>query len=460
MTGKTGQYHDVPTSSFPWSDPRLDSFTLESNAGKPEYGSINILSLIKDKTRFYQLVRKLKRNKAPGPDGIPNEILRNLSDDMLEAIHSLFVLMYMTATTPAYFKESQTILLYKKDDPLQLENYRPICLAITISKLWTALLANCIAEYADHFDILSYSQEGFRARHNTIRQLQLVQNILTDAKMTVQDLYVMFVDFSSAFNTIDHDKLLVIMKHLGFPDELIEVIRDLYTDAFTTIKVAGGETDLVKIDRGTLQGDSLSPLLFIIFMEPLLRWLQSGGRGYSFATLHGDKHEHTIGANGYADDLFSATHSSKDLACQGQKIDKFSQWGGLKINAKKSGASAILYGQAAEKGQSPLSEKVVETSRRQLEQVTLAGQNLPFHHPDKDPYRYLGVMLTLTLNWRVQVGTLLSKVNEKATKIVNSLCSPAQKVHYIQSSIRPYITYSFPLAIYSLQDINRFDTPS
>ena len=51
--------------------------------------------------------------------------------------------MYMTATTPQYFKESNTILLYKKDDPLTPDNYRPICLANTIAKLWTSLLADC-----------------------------------------------------------------------------------------------------------------------------------------------------------------------------------------------------------------------------------------------------------------------------------------------------------------------------
>ena len=189
--------------------------------------------------------------------------------------------MYMTAMAPDDFKESKTILLYKKGDPLSLENYRPICLAKTISKLWTGLLADCMAAYADHFDILSYSQEGFRSHHNTIRQMQLVQNIFTDARMFNQNLFVGYVDFSSAFNTIMHDKLLIIMKHLGFQEDCIEVIANLYQNAQTSFVVAGGETKPVKHGRGTLQGDSLSPLLFIIFMEPLMRWLHSSGRGYN-----------------------------------------------------------------------------------------------------------------------------------------------------------------------------------
>ena len=105
-------------------------------------------------------------------------------------------------------------------------NYRPILsLANTIAKLWTSLRADCMSTYANHFDILSTSQEGFRSSRSTIRQLQLVQNIFTDAKMTSQGLYVMFVDFSSAFKTIHNDKLLIVMHELGFPDSVGPVHR-------------------------------------------------------------------------------------------------------------------------------------------------------------------------------------------------------------------------------------------
>ncbi len=100
-----------------------------------------------------------------------------------------------------------------------------------------------------------------------------------------QDLYLLYVDFSSAFNTIDHDKLLCVMHGLGFPEDAIEVIAELYTDAITKIKLDFAETGPIKIERGTIQGDTLSPLLFLIFIEPLLRWLQSGGRRYKYGCL-------------------------------------------------------------------------------------------------------------------------------------------------------------------------------
>ncbi len=129
----------------------------------------------------------------------------------------MFILMWMTGTTPKAWKESQTVLLHKKGCEHDLGNWRPIALANTLYKLWTGMIAECLYKYAEHFNTLSSAQEGFRKQKNTIRQLQNVMNIMSDAKMSQQDLYLLYVDFSSAFNTIDHDKLLCIMHDLGFP---------------------------------------------------------------------------------------------------------------------------------------------------------------------------------------------------------------------------------------------------
>ena len=68
------------------------------------------------------------------------------------------------------------------------------------------------------------------------------------------------------------------MYGLGFPVDCIEAVKNVYQDAETTFLLPCGETGPVKIELGTIQGDSLSPLLVLIFIEPLVRWLHSGGR--------------------------------------------------------------------------------------------------------------------------------------------------------------------------------------
>jgi len=248
----------------------------------------------------------LTRGKAPGKDGVPNELLKYLPDHLLGAIHNLFILMYMTGTTPSSWKVSHTVLLYKKKFPLDLKNYRPIALADTIAKLWTGLLADCMQKFATSFDIISSFQEGSPPLHNAIRQIQMAESVLTDARLARRNIYYLFVDFSSAFNTVDHDKKLIVMHDLGFPIDCIEVIKDLikpYTDSKTSFVMPGGLTAEVDIQRDTLQGDSLSPLLFLIFMEPLLWWLHAGGRGYSPACIENDFSHPAYRVSAYADDL-------------------------------------------------------------------------------------------------------------------------------------------------------------
>ena len=319
--GKNGKFlpQDVKRG-YPW-ERGVDNFTLESRTKDPNYKAISILDLMSQKSTFLKKVRCLSKGKAPGKDDVPNEVLKNLPDRLLDAIHSLFILMYMTGTTPDDWKVSHTVLLHTKNCPLDLKNYRPIALADTLAKLWTGMLAECISTYAKSFDILSSSQEEFRRQHNTIRQIQSVQMVLTDAMLLEQNIYYLFVDFSSAFNTIDHDRLLVVMHDLGFPTDCIDVIKDLYDRAETRFVLPAGLSPTVEINRGTLQGDSLSPLLFLIFMEPLLRWLHAGGRGYYPKCLRKDHPDFKISAHGYADDLGVPTSNLEDLKIQASKIE-------------------------------------------------------------------------------------------------------------------------------------------
>jgi len=221
-----------------------------------------------------------------------------------------------------------------------------------------------------------------------MRQLHTLVNVLSDAKLSEQNLFMLYIDFSSAFNTIDHGKLLQIMYDLGFPTDAINVIEDLYTNATTQVKLPMGKTDAVLINRGTIQGDSLSPFLFLIFMEPLLRWLQSGGRGYQYGYLRQSTiGDHTTSAMVYAYDLLAVSSNINDLVKQAHKIEAFTNWEGMTVNCKKCGVNGMLYNYV-KSGllDSALSAKAIQMLDRKLAQITIDGERVPFHHPDKDPY--------------------------------------------------------------------------
>ena len=127
------------------------------------------------------------------------------------------------------------------------------------------------------------------------------------------------------------------MHDLGFPPAAIEVVADLYTDAVTSIKLDSAVNDLIELGRGTIQGDTPSSILFLIFFEPLLRWLQSGSRGYRHKCLISTLEDgQTISNLAYADNLaaMAMTNSIANMKVQAQKVQAFVHWSGMTVNCK------------------------------------------------------------------------------------------------------------------------------
>ena len=156
-----------PGGPLPWEDVNLDAFYLTDQTTQPGAHVLDLHALISNPALFHDLVRHLAHGKAAGPDGIPNEIIKYLPKQLLSCIHLLFILMYKSGSIPAFCKDSNMVLLYKKAEPTRLESYRPITLAHILSKLYTSLLSTTMYDFVAHHDILSDSQEGFHPNKGT-----------------------------------------------------------------------------------------------------------------------------------------------------------------------------------------------------------------------------------------------------------------------------------------------------
>ncbi len=83
------------------------------------------------------------------------------------------------------------------------------------------------------------------------------------------------MDFKGAFPSTDHKQLVRVLKFLGLPADLTRLVSNLYSGATTEFITPHGHTTPVGIRRGTLHGDPLSPLIFDLMVEPLIRWLKA-----------------------------------------------------------------------------------------------------------------------------------------------------------------------------------------
>jgi hypothetical protein len=109
------------------------------------------------------------------------------------------------------------------------------------------------------------------------------------------------------------------MEDIGYPIDAISLIGNIYIDSTTSFLGTNfGTTQPINIQRGTIQGDTLSPYPFLIFLEPLLRWLQRDQLGYTFRTS-----ENKVSAVAYTDDLATITNTIDNRKKKVTKLERF-----------------------------------------------------------------------------------------------------------------------------------------
>ena len=301
--------------------------------------------------------------------------------------------------------------------------------------------------HAEHFHLLSDCQEGFRKHRTKMKALQSTLNVFEDAQLHQKKVFALYTDYSNAFNTIDQDKLLQILFDLKFPSVAIDAVRNLYADACTSVRTPAGITAPVCVETGVLQGDTLSPFLFNCFMEPLARWLQAGGRGYTHSCLEVTKAAPKMQmkcqkpCSSYADDSSLFCNTIADLCLQVEKISQYASWVDLKIQPVKCAVTGMPHADITSGAvNSPLSWVWNEQLRNRLACVNIGPHQIPFAHPDKEPQKVLGVWVTPTLNWRHQQRKLVEAARGRSEAILESSASPKQKLVMIQISLKSYIT--------------------
>ena len=226
-----------------------------------------------------EILGKLPNNKAPGPDGIPNQLLKEcrktLSRDLTELFNACISLGYH----PKRFKESTTIVLRKPQKPRYdtPKSYRPIALLNTMGKLLEKLVANRISKAAEDFNLLPEEQMGARPKRSTISAVELlteqIHTIWGRDKKKVASL--LSLDISGAFDNVSHERLIHNLREKGIPRWISNFVKSFLEGRTTSVVLGSYKGDQIFTNTGIPQGSSLSPILFLVFVSTLLPMLQT-----------------------------------------------------------------------------------------------------------------------------------------------------------------------------------------
>src|SRR5574340_247872 len=210
---------------------------------------------------------------------------------------------------------SAFIPIPKKGNAKEYSNYRTIALISQASKVMLKILQARLQQYVNRE--LRDVQAGFRKGRGTRDQIANNRWIIEKARQFQKNIYFCFIDYAKSFDCVDHNKLWKILKEIGIPDHLTCLLRNLYVGQGKTVRTGHGTTDWFQIGKGVHQDCILSPCLFNLYVEYIMRnsGLEKAQAGIKIA---GRK----ISNLRYADDTTLMAESEEKLMSLFRKVKK------------------------------------------------------------------------------------------------------------------------------------------
>ena len=225
-------------------------------------------------------IDQLHDNKSAGMDSVVTpEILKRGGDFIRAELHRICNEVYETGKAPVQWKTSILVPVPKKGN-LQLKtNYRGIFLMAIAAKVYNKAILNRIMLIVDQ--ILRRNQAGFRKGRSCTQQIHIIRRLIEGALARKLPLFITFIDFKKAFDSINRTIMFAILRHYGIPDKIVSAIKVLYEGSTSRVLLDGKLSEEFKVSTGVLQGDVLAPFLFIIVIDYVMK---NSEKDYGFIT--------------------------------------------------------------------------------------------------------------------------------------------------------------------------------
>jgi len=358
-----------------------------------------------------KLLQNLNPSKASGPDLLPTRILKMIAAEIAPILTVIFQQSYNTGTVPTDWKDANVTAVFKKGDKTNPANYRPVSLTCILCKTMEHIIFSQIMNHLDSNSILVNFQHGFRSNHSCETQLLNTVEELSRRLDQRQTTDLLILDFSKAFDTVPHRRLLHKIQHYGITGRTNKWIESWLCHRQQRVVLDGSSSSNSPVISGVPQGTVLGPLMFLLYVNDIA-----------------DRVSPLTRIKLFADDclLYRSINNASDQIQLQQDLDTLVQWSHtwlMKFNATKCHLLKITR------------KKNYLDTRYTIDNNTLLRVD---HHP------YLGVELTSDLTWKHHINNITGKAN----KILNLLrrhlynCNQEVKKKAFTTFVRPHLEYS------------------
>lgn len=211
-----------------------------------------------------KLLQKINPRKAPGPDFLSGKILKVCYSELSLVFTPIFQLAMDTHKLPSIWKTSTIIPVPKKTKPVCENDYRPVALTPVIMKCYEKLVLKYLLKYVENqLDPFQFAYRKSRGTDDAI--ITLLHKLYEHLDKPTGYVRATFIDFSSAFNTIQPHLMIQKLKLLGVNSNIILWVYDFLTNRSQHVKVNEALSSSMAINTGAPQGCVISPVLFILY---------------------------------------------------------------------------------------------------------------------------------------------------------------------------------------------------
>ena len=355
----------------------------KTNLTKFNFKTINEHEVIK-------AIDTLRPKTSFGQDRISNKLLKYIKNEIAWPLTQLINQSFNSGIFPDLLKVAKVTPLYKKKENYIFDNYRPVSVLSSLSKVFERIMHNQIYLHFQSMKLFFASEYAFRPNHSTeFAALELIDRILSEMDRKNTPLTI-FMDLSKAFDTLDHEILLYKLEYYGFSVKSHQLLESYLKNRKQYVEMKNVQSELMALECGVPQGSILGPLLFIIYLNDL-----------PFITKH-------FTPVIYADDttMFATLNNTDHTAFENeinQELVLVSNW--LKLNklSLNIGKTKAM---------------VFHTPRRKPFVPNLFIDNVQIEFVDN--FNFLGIILDKNLKFKPHITHLTTKIS-KTIGILNRL---------------------------------------
>ena len=357
-------------------------------------------------TDVFTIFKKIAPKKSSGHDGISSWLIKQLKYQLIEPMTILANKVILHSKFPNTWKEAKVIPLHKKgpkDDPT---NYRPISLLPSLSKIIEKIMVKQMTDYFETQNLFPPRQFGFRAGYSTTHA---VNEVALELQKTRQRKAVLLLDFSKAFDVINHKILLKKLKIYGFDAQSRKLVLNYLTGRAFKVYANNEFSSLKYVSMyGCPQGSIIGPLMYLIYTSDL---------------------QYLAPSVMYADDTavtITLPPQNKEAAIERLWNTIFTHCSAnqLKLNGEKT---------------------EVLTNDKTISQIVC--NNNPVKPKSNTSTKYLGVMINANLNWNDHLAMVMAKMKKglHALAKLKGIACEKTKLSVYECLVKSHALYALPV---------------